>query len=152
MNDHTTRRPSRFPGRPALLLCLLLTAAGCGLPEATAETPGYGDGRTVGVVQLQELLLVAAGKGGAGRILGTFVNDSTAPVEVRISDIDDEVTVVVPAHGNYPFASRKATFDTVDARPGQNTTISVTTPAVSVSVDIPVVDGAKEPYARYMPG
>lgn len=151
MDDHTRCRPAYSLGWTALLVFSLLNLAGCGVPVATADAPGSDVGQRVGVVELHKLLLVSAGEGRAGRISGTLVNDSTAPVEVMISDTDDEVIVVVPAHSSYRFTSQAAIFDTVSAASGRTATISVATPAVSVSIDIPVVDGTADLYKSFLP-
>ncbi|WP_434995475.1 hypothetical protein [Arthrobacter sp. Ld5] len=98
------------------------------------------------MASLRDVVLVTTNKNGSGRLLGSLANDSTAPVEVMISDIDDSFTVVVPARGSYLFAAHEIVFGTVDAPPGQASSLTVSTPAVSTRLAVPVVDGARDSY------
>lgn len=123
---------------PPLVLCGTLAVTGCSMPKATADTEAPPEAH-VGIVTLRGLALVTS-EDGLGRVAGTLVNDSTAPVEVMISDDDDAVTAVVPAHSEYPFDTHEAVFDTVKTQPGDTCTITVTTPAVSTELEVPVVD------------
>ncbi len=146
-------RPRRYQRHlggnwPPLVLCGTLAVTGCSMPKATAETEAPHETH-VGVVTLRGLALVIS-KDGLGRVAGTLVNDSTAPVEVMVSDDDDALTVVVPAHGAYPFDTHEAVFDTVETQSGDTCTIAVTTPAVSTELEVPVVDVTLAPRVSYL--
>lgn len=136
---------------PALVMCSMLAVAGCGAAEEDLDAIANGEDGQVGVVQLRSMLLVAAGEGEPGRLLGTLVNESSAPVEVMISDPDDQVTVTVPADGQYPLDTNEQILDSVEDRPGALTAISLATPAGSTELKVPVLDGTLDPYKPYLP-
>lgn len=149
--DHRRDRNLR-KAVPALMMCAMLSLAGCGgTEEEDLDAIANGEDGQVGVVQLRSMLLVAAGEGQPGRLLGTLVNESSAPVEVTISDPDDQVTVTVPADGQYPLDTNEQILDTVQDRPGALTALSLTTPADSTELKVPVMDGTLDPYKPYLP-
>lgn len=105
----------------------------------------------VGTVELRSILIVGSEEGAPGRLLGTLDNEADEPVEVTISDADDEVTVTVPANDQYPLDTNEVVFDTVDETPGGLTTILFTTDDDAADLESPVRDGTLEQYAPYLP-
>ena len=148
-----THRPTRSPVRRSFVLTLLaaLTVTGCSAPEETRGAIASGEDGQVGVVQLRSMLLVSADEGEPGRLLGTLVNEFSAPVEVMITDSDDQVVVTVPADGQYQLDTDEEILATVEEPPGALTEISFTTPTESTALDVPVLDGTLDPYKPYLP-
>jgi len=144
----------------ALTFLACLTVTGCGAPEETRDAIANGEDGQVGVVKLRSMLLVSADQGEPGRLLGTLVNESSAPVEVMISDPDDQVVVAVPADGQYPLDTNERILTTVEEPSGALTEITVATPNESTTLKVPVLDGKicsrtyygnLEPYRPYLP-
>ena len=148
-----THRPTPSLMRNSMLLTLLtaLTVTGCSAPEETRDAIANGEDGQVGVVKLRSMLLVSAEEGEPGRLLGTLDNESSAPVDVVISDLNDEVTVTVPADGQYPLDTNEQIFATVEEPPGALTEISLATADESTTLNVPVLDGTLDPYKPYLP-
>jgi hypothetical protein len=142
---------SLLRGSFAVTLLTALTVTGCSAPEETRDAIANGEDGQVGVVKLRSMLLVSADEGEPGRLLGTLENESSAPVEVMISDPDDQVVVTVPADGQYPLDTNKEIFATVEEPPGALTEITLSTPSESTTLDVPVLDGTLDQYKPYLP-
>lgn len=153
----TTRRTisSRTSRRTWLAASLLVTStalSGCyGAAEEDWDGIAVGEDGVVGTVELRSILIVGSEEGAPGRLLGTLENEADEPVEVTISDTDDEVTVTVPANDQYPLDTNEVIFDTVDETPGGLTTILFTTEDDAADLESPVRDGTLEQYAPYLP-
>ncbi|WP_434994721.1 hypothetical protein [Arthrobacter sp. Ld5] len=148
-----TDRPTRSPLRRSIVLTLLtaLAVTGCSAPEETRDAITTGEDGQVGVVELRSMLLVSADEGEPGRLLGTLVNESSAPVEVTISDPDDQIVVTVPADGRYPLDTNEQILAGVEEPPGALTELSLAAPTETTTLDVPVLDGTLEPYEPYEP-
>ncbi|WP_235498717.1 hypothetical protein [Arthrobacter sp. Leaf234] len=144
-------RRTLMRGSFTLALLTALTVTGCSGPEESMDAIANGEDGQVGVVELRSMLLVSAEEGEPGRLLGTLVNDTSAPVEVMISDPDDQIAVTVPADGQYPLDTNEQIFSSVEEPPGALTEISLSTPAESTTLNIPVLDGTLDPYKPYLP-
>ena len=109
--------------------------------EEDWDAIAVGEDGVVGSIELRSFLLVATEEGQPGRLLGTLNNESAEPVEVTISDDDDDVSITVPAEGQFPFDTNEVIFDTVGDAPGALTPITATTGEGTEELSIPVVDG-----------
>lgn len=135
---------------PALIICSVLVVPGCSAAKADTDSTVNSEAVQVGVVELRGMRLVAADDGEPVRILGILINESMAPTEVMISGRDDEVTVVVPANGEYSFDANETSFDSV-IKPDGFTTISVATPAASTILKVPVLDATSDQFNAHLP-
>lgn len=146
------RRQSLVRRSSALTVIAALAMTGCSAPEETRDAIATGEDGQVGVVELRSMLVVSAAEGEPGRLLGTLDNESSAAVEVMISDADDQVAVTVPANGQYPLDTNEEILGTVEEPPGALTEITLTTPSESTTLDVPVLDGTLDQYEPYLPG
>ena len=148
-----THRPNPRLRRSSFVLTLLaaLAVTGCSAPEETRDAIANGEDGQVGVVKVRSMLLVSADEGEPGRLLGTLVNESSAPVEVMITDPDNQIVVTVPADGQYPLDTNEEILATVEEPPGALTEITLATPSESTTLDVPVLDGTLDPYEPYLP-
>ncbi|WP_146067463.1 DUF1573 domain-containing protein [Arthrobacter sp. SX1312] len=145
------RRQSLARGSAALTVIAVLAVTGCSTPEETRDAIATGEDGQVGVVKLRSMLVVSAEEGMPGRLLGTLDNESSAAIEVTVSDADDQVEVTVPANGQYPLDTNEEILSTVEEPPGALTEITLTTPSDSVTLDVPVLDGTLDQYEPYLP-
>ncbi|BBE24602.1 hypothetical protein MN0502_34850 (plasmid) [Arthrobacter sp. MN05-02] len=102
-------------------------------------------------LDLRSVLLVTDEEDSPARLLGTFENNGDQPVEVRISDEDEDVTVMVPAQGSVGLDTVETLLRTAGDAPGARTTLTATTDAGDVDLLVPVVDGTLDPYKPYLP-
>ncbi|WP_146070787.1 hypothetical protein [Arthrobacter sp. B1805] len=102
-------------------------------------------------MELLSVLLVSAGEGEPARLLGTLMNETDQPLEITLSDKDDNVIVTVAGNGQYPFDTNEAIFETAGDAPGANTTITVEADGETTDLVVPVVDGTLERYRPYLP-
>jgi len=148
--DHPHRRSlARRSSVLTLIAALAMTA--CSAPEESRDAIANGEDGQVGVVKLRSMLIVSAEEGEPGRLLGTLDNESSAPVEVMISDSDDQVTVTVPANDQYPLDTNEEILSTVEEPPGALTQITLATPSETTTLDVPVLDGTLDQYEPYLP-
>ncbi|MHA7240430.1 hypothetical protein [Arthrobacter sp. TMS1-12-1] len=146
-------RHQRFLIRRSAALTLIATLAmtGCSGPEESMDAIANGEDGQVGVVKLRSMLIVSADEGEPGRLLGTLDNESSAAVEVVISDSDDQVAVTVPPDGQYPLDTNEQLLGTVGEPPGSLTQITLATPSESTTLDVPVLDGTLDQFEPYLP-
>ncbi len=136
----------------ASVLLLVLVGAGCSSPaEEDRDAIAVGEDGKVGSVELLSVLLVSAGEGEPARLLGTLMNETDQPLEITLSDKDDNVIVTVAGNGQYPFDTNEAIFETAGDAPGANTTITVEADGETTDLVVPVVDGTLERYRPYLP-
>ncbi|WDF33151.1 hypothetical protein PTW37_15080 [Arthrobacter agilis] len=147
----TTGRKPHFT-LAASLAAASLSLTGCySAAEEDWDAIAVGEDGVVGSVELRSFLLVAEDEGRPGRLLGTLNNESAEPVDITITDDDDEVRITVPADSQYPLDTNEVIFETVDDAPGARTSITATTPDGTEALSIPVVDGTLERYEPYLP-
>ncbi|BBE21336.1 hypothetical protein MN0502_02190 [Arthrobacter sp. MN05-02] len=141
----------------ALSMCSLLATglalvAGCATGgQDNWNSTAVGDDKSVGALDLRSVLLVTDEEDSPARLLGTFENNGDQPVEVRISDEDEDVTVMVPAQGSVGLDTVETLLRTAGDAPGARTTLTATTDAGDVDLLVPVVDGTLDPYKPYLP-
>ncbi|BBE24492.1 hypothetical protein MN0502_33750 (plasmid) [Arthrobacter sp. MN05-02] len=141
----------------ALSMCSLLATglalvAGCATGgQDNWNSTAVGDDKSVGALDLRSVLLVTDEEGSPARLLGTVENNGDQPVEVRISDEDEDVTVMVPAQGSVGLDTVETLLRTAGDAPGARTTLTATTDAGDVELLVPVVDGTLDPYKPYLP-
>ncbi len=129
-----------------------LSLTGCyEAAEEDWDAIAVGEDGVVGSVELRSFLLVASEEGQPGRLLGTLNNESDQPIDVIISDADDETTITVPAESQFPLDTNEVIFETVDDAPGALTAITATTAEETTDLRIPVRDGTLERYEPYLP-
>lgn len=129
-----------------------LSLTGCyEAAEEDWDAIAVGEDSVVGSIELRSFLLVASEEGQPGRLLGTLNNESDQPVEVVISDDDDETIITVPAESQFPLDTNEVIFETVGDAPGALTSITAATAEETVDLQIPVRDGTLERYEPYLP-
>ncbi|MDN4611549.1 hypothetical protein [Arthrobacter burdickii] len=119
--------------------------------EDNWNSTAVGDDKSVGSIDLRSVLLVATDEGEPARLLGTFENDGDQPVNVTISDTDEETTLTIPAQGSLPLDTVDTRLGTAGDAPGARTTLTATTDLGEVELLVPVVDGTLDPYKPYLP-
>lgn len=134
------------------MVLTVVALTSCSSPaEEDRDAIAVGEDGSAGSVQLRSMLLVASAEGEPGRLLGTLDNESDEALEVTLSDADDEVSVTVPANGQYPFDTNEAIFTTTGDAPGANTPITASVDSEETELVIPVLDGTLEQYRPYLP-
>ncbi|WP_026533311.1 hypothetical protein [Arthrobacter sp. H41] len=141
---------ARLPALAGAALATLLVA-GCSSADSTEGAELNGADAQVNVVEMEDLYLVALEEGEPARFLGTLVNQSAFPMDVTLSDADDEVMVTVPADSEFAFAENPTLFESADVTPGTIMTVSIAVGSDDESVEIPVVDGTSEEYRDFAP-
>jgi hypothetical protein len=155
--SNTRRHGVRAHRLRALRKCSLLTTglavvAGCATGgQDNWNSTAVGDDKSVGALNLRSVLLVTDEEDSPARLLGTFENNGDQAVEVRISDQDEDVTVMVPAQGSVGLDTVETLLRTAGDAPGARTTLTATTDAGHVDLLVPVVDGTLDPYKPYLP-
>ncbi|MBG6225288.1 hypothetical protein IWX63_001860 [Arthrobacter sp. CAN_A2] len=153
----TTYRHHQPPaGRPgvsaAILVAGLIALTGCATGgEDNWNSTAVGDDKSVGALDLRSVLLVAAEDGGPARLLGTLENNTDQPIEVTISDEDEETTLTVPGDGSIGLDTDETLLQSAGDAPGARTTLTATTDEGDVELLVPVVDGTLDPYEPYLP-
>ncbi|MBG6217668.1 hypothetical protein IWX75_002126 [Arthrobacter sp. CAN_A6] len=141
---------ARLPAMGGAALATLL-AAGCSSADSTGSAELNGADAQVNVVEMEDLYLVALEEGEPARFLGTLINQSAFPMDVTLSDADDEVVVTVPADSEFAFAATPTFFESADVTPGTIMTVSIGVGSDDEAVEIPVVDGTDEEYRDFAP-
>ncbi|WP_139122982.1 hypothetical protein [Cellulosimicrobium cellulans] len=160
MTRTTTSRAARtlrFWAVPVVVAGVAVTAA-CS-PIETTRPYSPSDGQRVDLtddLRAVNLLMVSAGEGEPGTLLGAFANDSAEDVEFEIApEGGAALTVPVPA-GEAVYLGAEDGFDAqlgrVEVPPGAvlPMVVGVST-GVEKDVPVPVVDGTLEEYAPYVP-
>lgn len=160
--EHTHPRGGRRPrvlavGLAAAALAAGLTACSATNPLQTSEEYDAADGvgTTLGDVRAVNLLVVTAGEGEPGVLLGGIANDGAESEQVTLTVDGTESTVRVPSGGVVTFggeAGETFDIDTVSAAPGALTTVRIETgSAGSDELEVPVLDGTLPEYADLVP-
>lgn len=160
MTRTTTTRAARTPrfwAVPVVVAGVALTAA-CS-PIETDRPYSPSDGQRVYLtddLSAHNLLMVSAGEGLPGTLLGAFANDSTEDVEFTIApEGGAALTVPVPAGGAVYLGADDgfdAQLGSVDAPPGATLPMVVgVSTGEEADVPVPVMDGTLEEYAPYVP-
>jgi hypothetical protein len=102
-------------------------------------------------VELRSVLLVTDAEGEPARLLGTIENTGGQPVDVTISDADEETVLTVEAEGSVPLDTVETLLRTAGDAPGARTTLTAGTTEGDVDLLVPVVDGTLDPYRPYLP-
>jgi hypothetical protein len=138
------------PGMLVLAGAVMVTGCATG-GEDNWNSTAVGDDKSVGSTDLRSVLLVATDEGEPARLLGTFENDGDQPVNVTISDTDEETTLTLPAQGSLSLDTVDTRLGTAGDAPGARTTLTATTDLGEVELLVPVVDGTLDPYKPYLP-
>ncbi len=164
---HQRRQPERQlrsggirrRARPALLgaqvsgtVALLVALSSCATGgEDNWNSTAVGDDKSIGALDLRSVLLVTDAEGAPARILGTFENTTSQPIELTISDDDEEIRLTVAEQGSIALDTTETLLRTSGDAPGARTTLVATTAEGSVDLLVPVVDGTLDPYRPYLP-
>jgi hypothetical protein len=136
----------------ALLGTGLILMTGCATGgEDNWNSTAVGDDKSVGELDLRSVLLVTDEEGTPARLLGTFENNGDQPIDVEISDDDEDVTVTVPAQDSVELDTVETLLQTAGDAPGARTSLTATTDAGDVELLVPVVNGTLDPYKPYLP-
>ncbi|RJT75099.1 hypothetical protein D6T63_18080 [Arthrobacter cheniae] len=119
--------------------------------EDNWNSTAVGDDKSIGELDLRSVLLVTRDEGDPARLLGTFENNGDQPLEVTITDDDEDITVTVPAQGSATLDTLETLLQTAGDAPGARTSLTATTDAGDVELLVPVVDGTLDPYQPYLP-
>jgi hypothetical protein len=140
---------------PALAIpAILLT--GCYDPanRDTSAVAVGGDLNFAGL-ELRSVLIVTSAQNEPGRILGTIVNTTSRDLKMVLSDKDDRVPVMVPAHGKITFDDSPLMFKTTQEPPGARTDLTVTVKGqetmIETMINVPVQNGTFQQYRPYVP-
>jgi hypothetical protein len=155
----TTRaaRTLRFWAVPVVVAGVAVTTA-CA-PIETTRPYSPSDGLRVDLtddLRAVNLLMITAGEGEPGKLVGAFANDSSEDVEFRIApEGGAALSVPVDAQDAVYLGSEDgfdAQLGSVPVPPGAvlPMTVSVST-GEEQTVPVPVVDGTLEEYAPYVP-
>lgn len=151
------RLPS-FPRRTVLGAILLAVGTasltGCAteeIPPEEKEAINLGANASVGVVEVENLLVVTQGGEQPARLIGVLLNRSESSVEVEISDDDDEVTIALEPGQQYAFHENPTLFETADEIPGALSDVSVTVGDETEAMRIPIRDGSLNWLKPYVP-
>lgn len=148
---------ARVDRRRRMITCVLLGTSlvlmtGCATGgEDNWNSTAVGDDESVGEIDLLSVLLVTDEEGNPARLLGTLENNGDQPVDVTISDDDEDVTVSVPAQGAAALDTLETFLQTAGDAPGARTSLTATTETGEVELLVPVVDGTLDPYKPYLP-
>ncbi|WP_156642310.1 hypothetical protein [Arthrobacter sp. B6] len=131
-----------------IVLCL----PGCSeAPEEDWYAIANGADTEVGKVEVRSLILVASAENEAGRLLGTLYNTSDEPLNVTLSDEDDNVTIRVEGQSNLGLDTHAHFFSSVSEIPGSRVPVTITVGPDSTQLDTPVLDGTLQAYRPYVP-
>ncbi len=144
--------------RAAAIAGAALLASGCAVfsPVQTqyAYQPADGPALDTGDLQLRNLVVVAAEKGGEGVLVGQAVNPSTSAVQASFSvGGGTPATLTVPATSGATLSqgATSVVLTEVPGGPGEVVELTVTTPAAGANlVVVPVLapTGYYQPYGR----
>ncbi|MCU1632351.1 MAG: hypothetical protein JWM61_1003 [Micrococcaceae bacterium] len=141
---------SRSTAGAFLLTAFLLSGCATGGGDNWNST-AVGDDESVGRVDLRSVLLVTSGEEQPARVLGTLENDGDQPIDITISDSDEDTTLTIPAQGRVGLDTVETVLRTAGDAPGARTTLTASTSEGDVSLLVPVVDGTLDPYRPYLP-
>ncbi|MDN5557970.1 MAG: hypothetical protein L0G23_00825 [Ruaniaceae bacterium] len=131
----------------------LLSACGAASPIQTKENYAPSDGVRIEFsngVRFENFFLLTADAGEPIRPMGSIVNSSNSAAEVTI-DVDGNVqTHELPANTVLSLETDGTIIDGVDALPGTNIPVTVTSGGVTI-YDVPVLDGTIPPYDELLP-
>lgn len=136
----------------------LLGSAGCSSINDQATTFSYAasDGivANVGPIMLRNLMLVANDGESQARVLGTAINTSDSPVQLKLTGPGSTASVTVPADGqiNFEQDENETVVERPGADPGALVTVDVQVNSDSTEVAIPVLDGSLSEYQPFVPG
>ena len=121
-------------------------------PAQTTKSYDAADGvnKTIGTVQLQNLLIVTSGKGQPGALQGLAVNNGQSTVKLTVKAGSSSASVTIPAATAVRLDGKKSGVDkatvspvsvgSVAARPGANETVSFSTQAGGTTdIQVPVL-------------
>ncbi|MDQ0735013.1 hypothetical protein [Arthrobacter agilis] len=147
---HSDASSARRVGAALVGTALLLTGCASGGEDHWNST-AVGDDKSIGAVELRSVLLVTDAEGEPARLLGTIENTGGQPVDVTISDADEETVLTVEAEGSVPLDTVETLLRTAGDAPGARTTLTAETTEGDVDLLVPVVDGTLDPYRPYLP-
>lgn len=121
-------------------------------PAQTTKSYDAADGtnKTIGSLQLQNLLIVTSAKGDKGKLQGVAVNNGQSPMKLIVTTGKSNTTVTIPAETAVRLdgkrsADSKATVSPVSvpsvaARPGSSQKVTFVTKATGATeVQVPVL-------------
>ena len=144
-------------GATAALAAALLTATGCGYihdqPTKISYDASDGVSASVGDIEANNLLVVTNAAQDEGRILGGLVNNGERDAALQIDTGEATARIQVPANSEVDLSDREVLVDPTGAEPGALLFGTELRSADSTtSIDMPVLDGALEQYAPFVPG
>lgn len=149
-------------GASALIASTLLTATGCGYIYKQPTTIVYSasDGQMANLgnedVQLRNIMVIASDEASEGRILGTILNQTEEDATVTLKFPTETVTVDVKAGDQIRFDDEENStiLSEAGANPGMtlmDVEVSSTVTTEPTTFNVPVLDGALDEYAPYLP-
>ncbi|WP_129660730.1 hypothetical protein [Rothia halotolerans] len=151
------RKNVKRAGATAAIAAALLTATGCGYihdqPTKISYDASDGVSASVGDVEANNLLVVTNAAQDEGRLLGGMVNNGERDASVEIDTGEATVQVRVPADSEVDLSEQEALVDPAGAEPGALLFgTELKSEGATTSIDMPVLDGALEQYAPFVPG
>ena len=136
---------------PALAIpALLLT--GCYDPtERDSSAVALGGDLNFAGLEMRTVLIITSAQNEPGRILGTIFNTTGSDLKMVLSDADDRVPVVIPAHGKVTFDDSPLIFKTTPEQPGARTDLTVSVKDQQAEINVPIQDGTFQQYRPYIP-
>lgn len=142
----------RGAAKALLAAAVLLFALGCSnQPEEDTYAVATGVNADVGTIQVRSLLIVSAAESVPGRLLGSLFNFSQEPVEVTITDQDDDVAITVEGGATHQLDSNPAILTSVSDIPGSRVPLTVKAGTDTAELQVPVLDGTLDQYPPYLP-
>ncbi len=141
----------------AVLTIMALTGCSAVNEQATTREYAASDGivESVGPLDLRNVLVVTAGKGEPGAILGTIFNRSESAVRVTLEGGNGSSEVMIEGKDKYVFENEDAddaTLEQLRALPGSRIDMSVTVNSEATTLSVPVMDGTLAEYREFVPG
>lgn len=108
------------------------------------------------VIQLRNIMVIAQDADSAGRLLGTVLNQGEKDATVTLAFPQETLTLEVPAGKEIRLEeeANELLLEKAGAAPGlllENVKVSADTVSETTSFNVPVLDGALEEYAPYLP-
>ncbi|NYI40539.1 hypothetical protein [Demequina lutea] len=138
----------------ALGALVALSLSGCALTAQITTGKPYaasdGTGGTVDGVVAQNLLLITAGVGDKAALVGSFYNETAAPVSVDVTVEDGKASFTIPSKSTVSVgvaAGEQELIATSTVAPGLTSQITISVDkSASSSKPLPVLDGTLPEY------
>ena len=144
----------------AALAIGLLSVTGCGYinPQQTSVQYSASDGtrEDLGPIEIRNFMIVSAGEGKPGRVIGAVYNSSSNDVKLTISGAAGSQTQVSVKKKSYTLlndSTDPAILSSTGSRPGSlaQVTISEDGTNQTAKVKVPVQDATLSEYKKYLP-